>query len=270
MHPNMLASRSLDMNLIFSSPAAALISALGVWPMPLVRRRVRRSGHNLWVNRSSHLETQPPQASHEEAVLTACVLAMAAQVVQPEQAQAALSELYDAAVPRVYALVRRFCHEEGAAQEVVQDVFFQAWNQAERFDAERGSPMAWLLNIARSRALDAWRKTSNAPALIDSETTEAQAIPSCSTSQPADFLQAVQTRHHLDAALQQLPALTRQMLSLAFFQDLSHAEISQHMQMPLGTVKSSLRRGLLALRETLANEGLGREQLAALSLEETP
>jgi RNA polymerase sigma factor (sigma-70 family) len=266
------------MNLIDRKPASALPHGRGLWPMPLERRRVRRSGHNTRVNRSSLLDIQPLEttaqvnqpARDEESRLAACILAIAAQDQQPVAAQAALSDLYDATAARVYALVRRFCHEDSAAQEVVQDVFFQAWNQAQRFDAQRGSPMAWLLNIARSRALDAWRKRAGSPQMLDSESAEAQAIAASSARQPADFLQTIQTRDHLHAAIQQLPALTRQMLSLAFFQDLTHAEISQHMRLPLGTVKSSLRRGLLALRETLASEGLGHAQLAALSLEETP
>jgi RNA polymerase sigma factor (sigma-70 family) len=266
------------MKLLLESAAAAPRYGHGPRSMPLQRRQCRRCGHNSGVSQFLPPDIQPPipaatgypQDNDEESRLSACILAMAAQDRQFVSAQAAFSDLYDATATRVYSLVRRFCHDDGTSQEVVQDVFFQAWTQAHRFDAQRGSSIAWLLNIARSRALDAWRKTTNKPQMLDSESAEAQAVVDDSARQPADFLQAVQTRHHLHAAIEQLPALTRQMLSLAFFQDMTHAEISQHTQLPLGTVKSSLRRGLLALRATLASEGLGHEQLADLSLEETP
>jgi RNA polymerase sigma factor (sigma-70 family) len=235
----------------------ALISS---WP-----RARSRSGHNARVNRFSTLETQaisPPES--EEARLQALISRMA-------QGQAdAMAQLYDASIGRVYSLVRRFLPDDASAQDVTQEVYLQAWQQASRFDAQRGSSLAWLLNLARSRALDAWRKLASNPVLANSDVAGDAAAHWLHTQQPSDFLEAADTKALLHAALQQLPAAARQMLSLAFFNDMTHAEISAHLHMPLGTVKSTLRRALLALHEPLQQSGLSHEHLATLALEDTP
>lgn len=186
---------------------------------------------------------------------------------ETQAAEKALAQLYDATVQRVYSLVHRFVQDDAAAQDVTQEVYMQAWAQAERFDAQRGAVMAWLLNLARSRALDAWRKQSASPVLADSGIADNAAQQLTSSSQPLDLIDAMDTRCALHTALAQLPALTRQMLSLAFFQDMSHQQISDHLRMPLGTVKSTVRRALLTLREHLQQTGLGPEHLASLSFE---
>jgi RNA polymerase sigma factor (sigma-70 family) len=233
-------------------------------PTAARRRAHSRSRHNAWVNRFSTLETQAisPQES-EETRLQALIARMA-------QGQAdAMAQLYDASIGRVYSLVRRFLPDDASAQDVTQEVYLQAWQQASRFDAQRGVAMAWLLNLARSRALDAWRKLSSNPVLANSDVADDAATHWLHTQQPADFLEAADTKALLHAALQHLPAATRQMLSLAFFHDMTHAEISAHLHMPLGTVKSTLRRALLALREPLQKSGLSHEHLATFALEDT-
>jgi RNA polymerase sigma factor (sigma-70 family) len=203
----------------------------------------------------------------QELELQAWVTRIAQASLQRGLAEQALASLYDATVQRVYSLVRRFVPNDAAAQDVTQEVYMQAWAQAERFDAQRGTVMAWLLNLARSRALDAWRKQSASPVLADSGIADNAAQQLTSSSQPLDLIDAMDTRCALHAALAQLPALTRQMLSLAFFQDMSHQQISDHLRMPLGTVKSTVRRALLTLREHLQQTGLGPEHLASLSFE---
>lgn len=180
-----------------------------------------------------------------------------------------MNQLYDATVRRVYSLVRRFAPDDASAEDVTQEVYLQAWQQAARFDAERGVAMAWLLNMARSRALDAWRKTSSSPVLINSEMADLASSDFADASQPIDFLEAADQQALLYTALQGLPAATRQMLSLAFFHDMSHTEISAHLTMPLGTVKSTLRRALLSLRAYLQSGGLPATHLDALALEDT-
>jgi RNA polymerase sigma-70 factor, ECF subfamily len=234
----------------FPSPRAPI----GSW-----QRAHWRSRHNARVNRFSTLETQAISPTEsEEARLQALISRMA-------QGQAdAMAQLYDASIGRVYSLVRRFLPDDASAQDVTQEVYLQAWQQASRFDAQRGAVMAWLLNLARSRALDAWRKLSSNPVLANSEVADDASAHWLHTQQPSDFLEACDTRALLNVAMQQLPAATRQMLSLAFFHDMTHAEISAHLHMPLGTVKSTLRRALLALREPLQQSGLSQEHLAML------
>jgi RNA polymerase sigma-70 factor, ECF subfamily len=227
----------------------------------------KRSGsrHNEWVNRFSALEAQaisPPES--EEVCLQSLISGMALGQAD------AMAQLYDTSIGRVYSLVRRFLPDDASAQDVTQEVYLQAWQQASRYNAQRGAAMGWLLNIARSRALDAWRKLSSNPVLANSDLAAEYAAHWLHIQQPADFLEAADTQSLLHTALQQLPATTRQMLSLAFFHDMTHAEISTHLHMPLGTVKSTLRRALLALREPLQQSGLSYEHLATAPLEDTP
>lgn len=224
-----------------------------------------RSRHNPRVSSFPTLkvQTQAKQAP-EAAMLEALIARMANGEAQ------AMADLYDASVRYVYSLVRRFAPDDASAQDVTQEVYLQAWQQAKRFDAQRGAPMAWLLNLARSRALDAWRKLASSPVLISSEWLDHASCELADTLQPADFLAATDDKAAIHRALQTLPAATRQMLSLAFFHDMSHTEISAHLSLPLGTVKSTVRRALLVLREQLQLSGMPAQELIALNTEDTP
>ncbi|WP_310388089.1 sigma-70 family RNA polymerase sigma factor [Roseateles sp.] len=172
------------------------------------------------------------------------------------QDEAALDALYRACVGRVYGLALRIVRNPGLAEEVTEDCFWQVWRQAPRFDALRGSALAWLLTIARSRALDALRarrrvlaNTVSADAL--GEAMDALAETEGGTDDPHDLLEAVQTHQQLHQALAQLDAVPRQLVALAFFKGLTHEEIASQIGLPLGTVKSHLRRAMLALRKCL-------------------
>lgn len=163
----------------------------------------------------------------------------------------ALVQLYQQLLQRVYGLALRITRCPQTAEEVTEDTFWQVWRQAPRFDAVRGSAIAWVMTIARSRALDALRR-------IDRPETDESAIVSepVSTDTPHDLLNAVQTGSLLQQALAALEPLPRQLLELAYFRGLSHDEIAQHMDMPLGSVKSLIRRTLLSLRHTLADDAM--------------
>ena len=137
------------------------------------------------------------------------------------------------------------------AEEVTEDAFWQIWRQAPRFDARRGRVVAWMLTIARSRALDALRRADHAEALDEESLADQQ-----TDSDPHDLLAAVQRQHRLHSALRRLDPLPRQLLALAFFRGLSHEEIASQMSLPLGTVKSHIRRSLLHLRELLGTDDL--------------
>ncbi|WP_374690868.1 sigma-70 family RNA polymerase sigma factor [Accumulibacter sp.] len=165
------------------------------------------------------------------------------------QDEQALAELYDAFAGRVYGLALRIVRQVQTAEEVTEDTFWQVWRQAPRFDPQRGSVAAWVLTIARSRALDAARRLDPAEPL-DEERLAAVA----GDSDPQDLLHAVQQEHRLHAALRTLDAVPRQLLALAFFRGLSHEEIASQMSMPLGTVKSQIRRALLRLRDLLGSD----------------
>lgn len=167
------------------------------------------------------------------------------------QDEAAFGQLYDACVSRVYGLTLRITRNAALAEEVTEDTFWQVWREAPRFDAVRGTAMAWMLTIARSRALDSLRArdpaeaVENAAELLDAQQTQHDASP-------MDLLNATQADHALHDALAQLDPQPRQLIALAFFKGLTHDEIATHTGMPLGTVKSHIRRGLATLKTLLA------------------
>jgi RNA polymerase sigma-70 factor (ECF subfamily) len=165
----------------------------------------------------------------------------------------AFERFYEATVARVYALARRICVDPALAEEVTEDVFVQAWREASRFDASRGAPIAWLLVMARTRALDARRRLDPAlthpepQSLLDASSPAGEAA----AEDPLDLLEALRRESRTRAALATLPAGDRQMVALAFLRGLTHAEIAAVTRLPLGTVKTAIRRALLALRECL-------------------
>ena len=175
-----------------------------------------------------------------------------------KQDEAAFAALYEACVGRVYGLALRITRHAALAEEVAEDAFWQIWREAPRFDPARGSAMAWLLTITRSRALDALRArdpaelVEDAGELVDRLNTQGGQDTLAS---PVDLLSATQADHSLHNALSKLDAQPRQLIALAFFKGLTHDEIAAHTGLPLGTVKSHIRRGLTALKTLLGDTG---------------
>lgn len=206
----------------------------------------------------------PPEA--EEADLPddrpACALAAAASdadiagwidriVMHDERALAAL---YDATLSRVYTVVQRVVRRASLAEEVVEDTFFQVWRQAPRFDPARGKALTWLLNMARSRAIDAVRHEAR----FQHDSLDLETTPDTEADDPGhdDLLDVARGHAELQRALMLLNAQPRQLVALAFFRGLSHEEIATHTELPLGTVKSQIRRALATLREALGPQAL--------------
>ncbi|PTQ78808.1 RNA polymerase sigma-70 factor (ECF subfamily) [Nitrosomonas oligotropha] len=164
----------------------------------------------------------------------------------------ALAELYEATLARVYGIALRITRNPQAAEEVSEDVYWQVWREAPRFDAQRGNVIAWLLTIARSRALDYLRKTDDAELCEEPELLL--------TNEPShdgdlqDLLAAAQNNAKLNQALQQLEPVQRQLLAMAFFRGLTHEEIAVFSDMALGTVKSHIRRALKQLHDVLEDD----------------
>ena len=162
----------------------------------------------------------------------------------------ALAEFYDATLGSAYGLTKRIVRNAALAEEVVGDAYFQAWRSAGRYDEARSGPLTWLLMICRSRALDALRARDVAIVHEAPETLKAEADQQAGDN-PLDLLAAVESRSAVHGALRALSATQRQMIGLAFFRGLSHQEIAEHTKVPLGTVKSQIRRALEALRKVL-------------------
>ena len=163
--------------------------------------------------------------------------------------EAALGEFYDATLGRVYGLALRITRQADAAEDVVAEAYHQAWREAGRYDPARGRALIWLLTITRSRALDSLRRREQADAHPDPETLAAPVA--ADGADPLDMLETVERTSALHAALQLLTPTQRQLLALAYYRDLTHQEIADHVGLPLGTVKSHIRRGLLQLQDSL-------------------
>ncbi len=163
---------------------------------------------------------------------------------------AALQKLHDATLGRVYGLALRIVRTREAAEEVAIDTFLQVWRTAPTYDRMRGGPLTWLLTICRSRALDYLRRAEPADPHPDPETLRsAEALSG--GDDPQDLLVAVEGRSALLRALEQLSALQRQLIALAFFRGLTHQEIAARERLPLGSVKTYIRRALAQLRTHL-------------------
>lgn len=169
------------------------------------------------------------------------------------QHEPSLAKLYEASAGRVYGLALRIVRQPALAEEIVEDVFWQVWREAPRFDAQRGRVLTWLLAITRSRAIDALRRRER----VRSHETSADDgfADSCANDaddDPQDLVAASRHHQHLHAVLAALDPLPRQLLSLAFFRGCTHEEIAAQTGIALGTVKSLIRRTLCALRAQLA------------------
>jgi len=193
-----------------------------------------------------------PRALLPVALDDAALGALIARIAQHEDK--ALATLYDATSSRVFGLVGRIVVDNALAEEVVEDTFWQVWRQAVRFDADRGRPLTWLLAMARSRAIDALRRRERR-AMVPLEDEELASLCDEDGAGPPDLLAATHGKHLLHRALAALEAQPRQLIALAFFRGLTHEEIAACTGLPLGTVKSQIRRSLQTLKQRLAEAG---------------
>lgn len=162
--------------------------------------------------------------------------------------QRAMSALYDATNRLVFGLTLRILGDAGTAEEVLLDVYMQVWRQASAFDERRGGPLAWLTTLARSRAID--RLRSGRQRQQREESLELAG----NHSSPANIeeeIAASELRQKVSAALDLLSPEQREVIELAYYGGMSHSEIAVKLELPLGTVKTRTRLGMMKLRETL-------------------
>jgi RNA polymerase sigma-70 factor (ECF subfamily) len=166
--------------------------------------------------------------------------------------QAALSGVYQQTVAQVHAIAMRLLRSKEDAEEVVCDVYVHAWQHARTYDSQRGTVMGWLAVMTRSRAVDRLRQRRDAVSLDDDRQESLAASLVGEALGPEQVLAQFQSGTAVHRALRSLSEQRRYLLGLAFFQGLSHQEIADATRIPLGTVKSHLRRALAALQGELS------------------
>jgi RNA polymerase sigma-70 factor (ECF subfamily) len=155
----------------------------------------------------------------------------------------AMAQLYDRYSSIVYSVALRVLGDTGAAEDILQDVFMQLWRNPSAFDSSRGSLPAWLAVIARNRAIDVVRKRRPEDDIAD--TIVAVEPDLAGEAERSRALEKIR------GTLGSMPAPQRNALELAFFEGLTHSEIAEKTGEPLGTIKTRIRGGLLALRKAM-------------------
>jgi RNA polymerase sigma-70 factor (ECF subfamily) len=157
----------------------------------------------------------------------------------------ALSALYDRYSGLVYSEARRILRDTGAAEEILQDLFYQVWRTAERFDPAKGSLGGWLLVAARHRAISKLRRKSGISAELDENRVSLNVDMESEASQKL-LLGKVK------AVMESLPGNQREALECAYFEGMSHSEIAAKTGQPLGTVKTRIRSAMEVLKKVLS------------------
>ena len=161
----------------------------------------------------------------------------------------ALAALYDRHAARLMGLAHRILGDTGEAEEVLQEVFLYVWRSASSFDASRGTVLAWLLVVTRSRAIDRVRSRRPMSRAVRQDLDEISNTPA---AQDVEADSATRQWESLcRSAIADLPADQRRVLELAYFGGLTHQEIAEKTSTPLGTVKTRARLGLMKLRERI-------------------
>jgi len=164
--------------------------------------------------------------------------------------QSALGTLYDESSQHIYGVALSVLRDTADAEEVTLDVYSQVWRSAAVYSSQRGSVVAWLLTLARSRAIDRLRSRATRQKREEPIDESPQGFHTTDSS-PEQSASATQTRQRIQQALDRLPPDQREAVELAYFSGMSHSELAGHLSQPLGTVKTRIRMGMMKLREEL-------------------
>ncbi|MFZ6817390.1 RNA polymerase sigma factor [Undibacterium sp. Ji22W] len=186
-------------------------------------------------------------SASDPAYLHLCLVAVAKQDAR------AFRDLYESSSPKLFSFILRILQNRELAEEVLQESFVNIWNNAANYQSSLASPMTWMTTIVRNRSFDLLRKLNNGQHLnvsydadpFENEVWQAMESPDAT---PAQALELSQDAASLARCMTKLEGLHRQAMSLAYFHDLSHSEVAEQMQLPMGTVKTWIRRGLEKLR----------------------
>ena len=168
----------------------------------------------------------------------------------------AFRRLYDATSPKLFGFATRILIRGDWAEEVLQESYISIWNNAPSYQPALAAPLTWMTTIVRNKAFDALRRASASGATveIDADTFDPAVMEALesSVSTPLEALQLSGDAKSLAQCLKRLEGLHRQAIALAFYHDLSHSEVAEQLKLPIGTIKTWIRRGLERLRSCMS------------------
>ena len=169
-----------------------------------------------------------------------------ARVAQGDQA--AFAALYDQIAPRVLGLVRRLLRDHAQSEEVTQEIFLEIWQTATRYDSNKGGASTWIMTMAHRRAVDRVRASQ---ASRDRDTKIGIRDYDAQYDNVSETVQTRVEHERVEKAMLRLTELQRQAVSLAYYGGYSHSEVAKLLSVPIGTVKTRLRDGMIRLRDEL-------------------
>lgn len=232
-----------DARVGLSAPRAVRSKARGPWGAALARPRGLCYGPAMRGEEAKRVATPPDDDADVELVRALA-----------RGDQRALAELYDRYSPLLLAVGQRVLGGRREAEDLLHDVFLEVWRHAADFDRTRGSVRAWLLMRMRSRALDRKRADGRSRVVLADDGT----LPEANDHGPAEDPALAPDRASVKKALAALPEDQRRVLELGYFEGLSSSEIAAEVNIPIGTVKSRVARGLRELRVLVAGAEGGR------------
>ena len=188
--------------------------------------------------------TVEPDKDHDVGLLQRIVLRDAA----------AVAELYDRHSSLLFGVIMRILRNRPDAEEVLQEVFVRVWIRADTYDEGLGCPAAWLTRMARNRAIDRLRaRRTRAEVDAPEEASEAAREPAATSAaaSPEDAAGDAERTGRIRSAMAQLPTDQRELIAAVFFEGYTHSELAARFILPLGTVKTRIRNGMLTMRDQL-------------------
>lgn len=162
--------------------------------------------------------------------------------------QAAFSELYDQLAPRVFGLVKRLLRDHSQSEEVTQEIFLEIWQTATRFDSNKGAAVSWILTMAHRRTVDRVRASQSSR---DRDVRIGIRDHNPDYDHVSETIEVRLEHERVEKAMSRLTELQRQAVSLAYYGGYSHSEVATMLKVPVGTVKTRLRDGMIRLRDEM-------------------
>jgi len=165
--------------------------------------------------------------------------------------RAGFGELYDRLSSVLFSTAFRILNDREAAEDVLQDVFVQIWEKAPLYNPSLGKPVTWAITLTRNKAIDRLRATDRRSRLKEAMQSESKVLEQFDGRSSFDAVASEEAAKMVRASIQMLSEDQRQVIELAFYSSLSQTEIAERLNVPLGTIKARIRRGMLKLKELL-------------------